>query len=202
MSIRPVLMAVIAASLLLTGCATQPAAAPAVTGHSAPKTSHKVATKQSHPIPYITSLKPFKGHPLLVDFFATSCMYCAYEATVDMPGLLTFAKKHHITVLAINGSATLGMGSAGYTPATGIDGTWTPTDSQAALYGNTVQWARKFHLMPYVRFNSGEGMAKEFHILHYGFPTLLVFNASGKLVKEWGGVQNNATVESALLNLK
>ncbi|MCY0902773.1 MAG: TlpA disulfide reductase family protein [Firmicutes bacterium] len=202
MSIRPLLTVAIGALLLLTGCATQSAAAPAVTVQSALTAQHKVASRQSHPIPYITSLDSFKGHPLLVDFFATSCMYCAYEATVDMPGLLTFAKQHHITVLAINGSATLGMGSAGYTPATGIDGTWTPTDNQATLYSNTVQWARKFHLLPYVRFNSGEGMAKEFHILHYGFPTLLVFDARGKLVKEWGGVQNNATVESAFLKLQ
>lgn len=171
---------VVGTSLFISGCGTQRAV-------------------KAVPIPSLSNFHQFSGEPTVVDLFASSCMYCAYEAKNNIPPLIRWAHKHHVHVVLVNASATSGLGKAGKTPATGVDGTWTPTKSSKKMTVNLERWAEYYHLVGHVYQNPGFGFVKEFQMK--GFPTLVVLNKQGQVVFNQGGVQPDAVIEKAVTTL-
>lgn len=166
--------------LLMTGCGTQPAV-------------KKVS------IPSLNNFHQFAGEPTIVDLFASSCMYCAYEAKNNIPPLMKWAHKHHVHLVLVNASATTGLGKAGQTPATGVDGTWTPTKSAKQMTANLSRWAEFYHLVGHVYQNPSYQFVKQFKMK--GYPTLVVLNKQGHVVFDQAGVQKNSVIEQAVKTL-
>ena len=146
------------------------------------------------PVASIANLHQFIGKPTVAVLFATSCKYCAYEAAYEIPQLETWAKSHHVNVALIDASNTIGIGTPGTTIGGGQDGSWTPTTDPRLLKSYIYRWEQKYNLVDDAYYNPGLTLAQQYGV--HSFPTIVILNSSGRVVKEMKGVQNATALES------
>ena len=153
-------------------------------GHPAEAARQRVSRPAA--VPAIQSFAAFHGRTTIVFFVATSCMYCAYEARHDLPGIIKWAGFHGADVVIANGSDTLGLGRPGATPSTGTDGPWTPNRNPQKIANDMAAWAKYYHLSGHVYVNPSLSLFKQYHM--GGFPSGMVLDAKGRFVARWEGI--------------
>ena len=162
--------------------------------HTSALPVHHSLPRRDGTVPNISSLGIYRGQTVIAFFIATSCMYCAYEAKNELPKIIRWSKSHHVRVVIINGSDTLGIGRPGRTPTTGIDGAWTPNQNPYRLSADLEVWARLYGLSGYVYSNPSLQLFKQYKMNQ--FPAGVVLNSAGKFVAKWSGLLPISAVET------
>ena len=147
------------------------------------------------------TLSHYRGRPVLVEFMATWCMYCAWESRWVLPQVETAAAQSGFVVLAVDASQLGGIGVSGPAdnPGAGHDGSMTPlptVGTEAAAMHELDAYAATFGLtMPFL-YDPGLQVTTAYHVTAY--PTLVVIGASGHIVKTYVGPQTAATLLAEL----
>lgn len=140
---------------------------------------------------------PLGGRPVVVEFFATWCPYCAYDARYDLPQFAGKVQDAGGMFYAVDASTGVGLGVPGPLghPALGKDGSYQPAppsqEEQASLaalrrYDETYRLDYPTYFDPGLRFSQSA------HIP--AFPYFLFINAKGQVVKALVGLQPVSTL--------
>jgi len=186
----------VAASLLgITGCA----------GGSTQQTrTGGLPTYPFTPVPFTlkdqdgkpVNLASYRGHPVVLEFFATWCRLCAYEAKWYMPTFQQWARANGVVLLGINGSDLGGMatpGSLGHS-LDGVDGNKAPVHAEEANLSLLRQFKDQYHLDYPLLYDPGLKVTKGFWPT--SFPALVIINANGTAVNHEEGVISPQDLEN------
>jgi len=121
------------------------------------------------------SLKDFKGHPVLLNFFASWCPPCREEIT----SLSHLYKQYNKEGVAVVGIA--------------VDSLVTPE-----TIGEVKPLAEKLAI-PYPVVIATGKIAEDYHFK--GFPTTVVIDKDGKIAKTFYGYQDGKVIEAAVQKL-
>jgi len=121
------------------------------------------------------SLKDFRGHPILLNFFAIWCPPCREEIS-NLSHLYKQYSKEGVAVVGI-----------------AVDSLVTPE-----TVGEVKPLAEKLSI-PYPVAIAEEKMAKDYHFK--GFPTTVVIDGHGKIAKTFYGYHDGKVIEAAVQKL-
>ena len=121
------------------------------------------------------SLKDFRGHPVLLNFFASWCPPCREEIS----GLSHLYKQYNKDGVAVVGIA--------------VDSLLTPES-----VGDVKPLAEKLAI-PYPVAIATETIAKDYHFK--GIPTTVVIDKDGKIAKMFYGYHDDKLIEAAVQKL-
>jgi len=147
------------------------------------------------------SLSSYRGRPVLVEFMATWCMYCAWEAKYVLPQLQAAAAGQGFAILAVDASDRTGIATPGPydDPGAGRDGAATPlptVGAEAAAMHELDEYAATFGLRFPLLYDPGLLVTQAYHVTAY--PTLVVIGASGRIDRTFVGPQPAATLLAEL----
>ena len=121
------------------------------------------------------SLKDFRGHPVLLNFFASWCPPCREEVS----NLSQLYKQHSKEGVVVVGIA--------------VDSLVTPE-----TVGEVKPLAEKLAI-PFPVAIANEKIAKDYHFK--GFPTTVVIDKDGKIAKTFYGYHDDKVIEAAVQKL-
>lgn len=140
---------------------------------------------------------PLGGRPIVVEFFATWCPYCAYDARYYLPRFASRVQGAGGVFYAVDASTGVGLGVPGPLghPALGKDGSYEPAppnqEEQASLAA-LRRYDEIYRLDYPTYYDPGLRFSQSAHIPAY--PYFLFIDAKGQVVKALVGWQPDSTL--------